>query len=223
MRQLIINSLGKSHYLSCLKAMQAFTAQRTDTTTDELWITEHWPVFTQGQAGKPEHLLQPTEIPVIKTDRGGQITYHAPGQLILYPLLNLKANQLTIKTLVYKLEEIIIHYLSTYKIQATRKPKAPGVYVNHEKIASLGLRIRRGASYHGLSFNVNMDLTPFSTINPCGLINQPITQCSKLIPNYTSHTIQQDLSQLFIKIFNYQQIKYCTSSLEARHERTIAS
>ena len=223
MRQLIVKYLGRTPYPTTWKAMQSFTQKRESQTIDELWITEHWPVFTQGQAGKAEHILKPSAIPIIQTDRGGQITYHGPGQVILYPLLNLKANHLTIKTLVSNLEELIIQYLQTYHIQAMRKNKAPGVYVHDAKIASLGLRIRHGASYHGLSFNVDMDLTPFANINPCGLKNQTVTQCSALIPNHSNDKVQQKLSSLFIKLFNYNQVDYHSASLEENHERAVFS
>lgn len=216
---LIIKKLGKTEYVNTWKAMQEFTATRTNLTTDELWVTEHLPVFTQGQAGKPEHLLKKSNIPVIKTDRGGQITYHGPGQIIFYPLLNLKKNHLNIKKLVESLETIIIRYLSTHGVQGERKEKAPGVYVQQAKIASLGLRIKRGCCYHGLSFNVNMNLTPFSMINPCGLLQQPITQLNQLAPTYKAHTLTDELLQLFLNEFNYQAVELDSHCSEDNHER----
>ncbi len=160
--------------------MTAFTNQRTPQTPDELWVVQHPPVFTQGQAGKPEHLLNPGAIPVIQTDRGGQVTYHGPGQVVLYPLLDLRRLHLGVRELVTAIEQAIIDYLATLAISAYAKREAPGVYVLRQglehKIASLGLRVRRGCSFHGLALNVAMDLTPFGLINPCGYAGLAVTQ-----------------------------------------------
>ncbi len=160
--------------------MQTFTAQRTADTADEIWLCQHPPVFTQGLAGKPEHLLRDIGIPVVKIDRGGQITYHGPGQLVAYLLLDLKRRKLGVKALVQRIEAAIIALLGEYGIAAERRAGAPGVYVNEAKIAALGLKIKNGCSYHGLSLNVAMDLAPFSAINPCGYEGLAVTQLSEL-------------------------------------------
>lgn len=162
--------------------MQAFTATRDETTPDELWLCEHPPVFTQGLAGKPEHLLRDIGIPVVKIDRGGQVTYHGPGQIVCYLLLDLKRRGLTVKTLVNRMEQAVIDLLAEYGVQAGRLAGAPGVYVGGAKIAALGLKIKRNCSYHGLALNVAMDLTPFSAINPCGYAGMAVTQFSAFVP-----------------------------------------
>jgi len=173
---LIIKHLGCQPYKAVWQAMQDFTETRQDEI-DQLWVVEHPPVFTQGLAGKAEHILNPQDIPVIQVDRGGQVTYHGPGQLVLYPLIHLKRAKLGIRQLVTALEESVIDMLKHYDINAHARKDAPGVYVGEAKIASLGLRIRKGSSFHGLSLNVNMDLGPFQQINPCGYANMTITQC----------------------------------------------
>jgi lipoyl(octanoyl) transferase len=176
-----IRWLGRQQeYASCWQAMQDFTNQRTPETMDEIWLLEHAPVFTQGQNGKPEHLLNPREIPVVQTDRGGQVTYHGPGQLMIYTLIDLRRKQLNVRELVTKLEQSIVDLLAEYKISAAAKREAPGVYVQGKKIASIGLRIRRGCSYHGIAFNIAMDLEPFSRINPCGFKSLEMTQFAAL-------------------------------------------
>lgn len=175
-----IRSLGQQDYLSCWKAMQDFTNQRTDETIDEIWLLEHTPVFTQGQNGKPEHVLNPGQIPIIQTDRGGQVTYHGPGQLMVYTLIDLKRKQLNVREMVTSLEQSVIELLNDYQISAYADRDAPGVYVSNQKISSIGLRIRRGCSYHGIAFNVAMDLEPFSRINPCGFTDLKMTQFSTL-------------------------------------------
>ena len=175
-----VKNMGTAEYLPTWQAMKEFTAQRTCETPDEIWLLEHPPVYTQGIAGKPEHLLFPSQIPVIKTDRGGQITYHGPGQIILYLLLDLPRWQLGIRQLVRKMEGAVIDLLGGYSITAKGNESAPGVYVNGAKIASLGLKIRRGACYHGIAFNADMDLTPFTAINPCGYRGLRVTQAKDL-------------------------------------------
>ena len=164
-----VRDLGASEYSTILEAMQGFTRDRDENSQDEIWLTEHQPVFTQGQAGKVEHLLAPGSIPVIQSDRGGQVTYHGPGQITAYLLLDLRRHKLGVRDLVCGIEHSIQHLLKTYGIVSQLRDRAPGVYVNAQKIAQLGLRVRRGCSYHGLSLNVDMDLEPFSRINPCGL------------------------------------------------------
>lgn len=177
---LIIRELGLSDYAPIYAAMQTFTGQRNEDTADEFWLLQHPPVFTQGLNGKPEHLLNPTDIPVIAIDRGGQITYHGPGQLVLYCLLDLKRSGLGVRQLVSALEQAVINLLQHYQQTAAARTDAPGVYVGADKIASLGLRVRRGCSYHGLSLNVDMDLTPFQQINPCGYPGLQMTQMRDL-------------------------------------------
>ena len=160
--------------------MQAFTAARAPDTPDEIWLCQHPPVFTQGLAGKPEHLLRDIGIPVVKIDRGGQITYHGPGQLVAYLLLDLRRRNLTVKGLVHRIEAAVIALLAEYGIAGERRAGAPGVYVKGAKIAALGLKIRNGCCYHGLALNVDMDLAPFSAINPCGYEGLAVTQLSEL-------------------------------------------
>ncbi|MGO4894027.1 lipoyl(octanoyl) transferase LipB [Flavobacterium sp. W21_SRS_FM6] len=176
----IIRQLGQQAYLPIWQAMQDFTDKRDEHTPDELWLVEHEPVFTQGQAGKEEHLLAPGTIPVVKVDRGGQVTYHGPGQQMLYVLLNLKRNRLGVRTLVTALEECIVNTLKKYQIDAYPKADAPGVYVEGKKVCSIGLRIRKGCSFHGLALNVNMDLSPFLRINPCGYAGLEMVNCEQL-------------------------------------------
>ena len=170
-------------YKPVFQAMKQFTEQRTVDTADEIWLLEHQPVFTQGQAGKPEHILNPNHIPIEYTNRGGQVTYHGPGQLMIYPLLNLKRLNLGIKECVSRYEKIIIDLLGQYHISARGDCNARGVYVENAKICSIGLRVSKSCSYHGLCLNVKLDLTPFSYINPCGFSNLPITQLAEYAPN----------------------------------------
>ncbi len=189
MHALDLIQLGVTDYSSVFNAMRVLTDQRDADTIDQLWITEHHPVFTQGLAGKSEHILDLGHIPLVQTDRGGQITYHAPGQLVVYLLLDLKRRQLGVRTLVTLIEQSIIHVLADYHITAYSKAEAPGVYVrlsDHEaKIAQLGLRVRRHCSYHGLSLNINMDTLPFTFINPCGYAGLAVTDMQRLLPTQT--------------------------------------
>lgn len=165
---MIVRHLGLAPYEPTWRAMQEFTATRDDSTPDELWLVQHPPVYTLGQAGKPEHLIHATDIPLVKIDRGGQITYHGPGQVVGYLLLDLHRRQLKVREMVSLLEQAIIDCIADYGLDARRKDGAPGVYIDGAKIAALGLRVKNGCSYHGLSLNVDMDLTPFTWINPCG-------------------------------------------------------
>lgn len=176
MARLAVKHLGRADYLPTWEAMKAFTAARGPETADELWLVEHPPVYTLGQAGKPEHLLRPTDIPVVNIDRGGQVTYHGPGQIIAYLLLDLKRRGIGVKELVNRMEQAVIDLLAGYGIAAERREKAPGVYVNGAKIAALGLRIKNGCCYHGLALNVDMDLSPYQAINPCGYAGLAVTQ-----------------------------------------------
>ena len=156
--------------------MQAFTDARDESSPDELWTLQHEPVFTLGQAGKWEHVLMPGDIPVVPVDRGGQVTYHGPGQIVAYPLIDIRRAKIGVREFVNRIEQAIIDTLETWNIVAVRKDEAPGVYVDGAKVAALGLRVRRGCTFHGLAFNVNMDLEPFRRINPCGFQNLPVTQ-----------------------------------------------
>lgn len=164
----IVRDLGRQPYAPVWRAMQRFTDTRDAQTADELWVVEHDPVFTLGQAGKPEHVLAPGDIPVVQVDRGGQVTYHGPGQLVVYPLLDLHRLKIGVREYVCRIEQSIIDTLGDWNIEAVRREGAPGVYVNDAKIAALGIRVRRGRTFHGLAFNVAMDLEPFRRINPCG-------------------------------------------------------
>jgi lipoyl(octanoyl) transferase len=177
---LIIRNLGQRDYVPVWREMQAFTAARTPDTTDELWVVEHPAVFTLGLNGKAEHLLNPGDIQVIQVDRGGQVTYHGPGQLVVYTLLDIQRRQLGVKELVRYLEQAIITLLADCGIQAEGREDAPGVYVAGAKIAALGLRVKKGRTYHGLALNIDMELSPFSQINPCGYAGMTVTQTRDL-------------------------------------------
>ena len=177
---IVVRHLGRRDYLPTLEAMQRFTARRDENTPDELWLVEHPPVYTLGQAGKREHLLNPGEIPVIPVDRGGQVTYHGPGQVVIYLLLDLRRRGLGVRELVTRMEQAVIDLLAEEGIAARARADAPGVYVGEAKIAALGLRVKRGRSYHGLALNVAMDLEPFTRINPCGYAGLATTQLADL-------------------------------------------
>lgn len=190
-----IRYFHQADYLSILQAMRQFTDTRTETTPDELWVVEHLPVYTLGQASKPEHILLTTEIPVIQSDRGGQVTYHGPGQLIIYILINLKKKQLYVRQLISHIENSVIRLLSDqYHLSAYARADAPGVYINQAKICSIGLRIRKGCSYHGLALNVNMNLSPFSAINPCGYAGLKMTQ----LKDFNIHTTPDAVGEKLI-------------------------
>jgi lipoyl(octanoyl) transferase len=180
LRELRLRRLGLADYVPVWRAMQAFTDHRDDHSGDELWLVQHPPVFTQGQAGKAEHLLAPGDIPVIRVDRGGQVTYHGPGQIVAYPLVDLRCKGIGVRDFVHRIEEAIIRVLAHYAVRGERVAGAPGIYVNGDKIASLGLRVRRGCTFHGLAFNIDMDLEPFQRINPCGYAGLRVTQLSAL-------------------------------------------
>ena len=177
---MITRWLGRVDYEPTWRAMQRFTDERDAATPDELWLLEHPPVFTLGMAADRSHLLAPGDIPVVQTDRGGQVTYHGPGQLVVYPLVDLRRQGLNVRELVTTLEEVVIELLRPHGIAATGRRDAPGVYVEGRKLASIGMRIRRGASYHGLALNVDMDLAPFSRINPCGMAGIEVTRLADL-------------------------------------------
>ena len=194
--------LGCVDYETAWQAMKRFTAERRSDTPDELWLCEHPPVYTLGQAGKPEHLLRDNGIPLIKTDRGGQITYHGPGQTVIYLLLDINRRNLGVRDLVHRIEQAIIDLLAEHGIAATRFSGAPGVYIGHAnsnnypaKIAALGLRVRKGCTTHGLSLNVDMDLSPFQSINPCGYAGMPVTQMRDQGIQFSSEQIAESLAQ----------------------------
>ncbi|MBS9783081.1 MAG: lipoyl(octanoyl) transferase LipB [Pasteurella sp.] len=204
--ELIVRQLGICDYQQTWHEMQTFTDNRNASTTDEIWLVQHPAVFTQGQAGKPEHLINPTNIPVVQSDRGGQITYHGLGQQVMYVLIDIKRHKaegrdFNVRQLVTALEQSVVKTLADYGIESYPKADAPGVYVNEKKICSLGLRIRKGCSFHGLALNINMDLSPFKNINPCGytglemcqlkeFINEELADCDKVSPKLVDYFTQ---------------------------------
>jgi lipoyl(octanoyl) transferase len=197
----IRNTAGLAEYEPVWRAMQTFTRERNENTPDELWSLQHPPVYTLGLAGKPEHLLKASQIPVIKVDRGGQITYHGPGQIVVYLLVDLRRRRLTVKGLVHLMEEAVMGVLAQQGIKAALLPGAPGVYVDGAKIAALGLRVQRGCSYHGVSLNVDLDLTPFGFINPCGYAGMTVTRTRDLgISAPLAHLERQLLDQLTTRL-----------------------
>jgi lipoyl(octanoyl) transferase len=179
--ELVVRHLGLVDYLPTLEAMRSFTAERDEQTADEIWLLQHPRVFTQGQAGKAEHLLAPGDIPVVQVERGGQVTYHGPGQLVAYLMLNLRRQKLGVRELVTAMENALVDVLGSYGVKAAPKADAPGVYVAGDKIASLGLRVRNGCSFHGLALNVDMDMSPFQRINPCGYAGLKMIQLKDLL------------------------------------------
>lgn len=197
---LIVRRLGTQPWAPVSLAMHQFTDQRNDDTPDEIWLVEHPPVFTQGQAGKSEHLLMPGDIPVMQSDRGGQVTYHGPGQQIMYVMVNLKRRKTGVRQLVTALEQTVVDTLAHFSVTANARPDAPGVYVDGKKICSLGLRIRNGCSFHGLALNIDMDLAPFLLINPCGYAGMEMTQLAAL----TASVTPADIQPLLIKHFALQ-------------------
>ncbi len=196
-----IMHLAPSPYQAIWEAMKQFTLTRDADTEDQLWFTEHDPVYTQGLAGKPEHVLNTHHIPVIQTDRGGQVTYHGPGQLMAYTLFDLKRLGLNTRCFVAELEKTVIDLLAEYAICAYGKRDAPGVYVDAAKICSIGLRVKRDCAYHGIALNVNMDLMPFNGINPCGFAKLPMTQIADFIPEIQMSQVTQALTLQFLKHF----------------------
>lgn len=191
--ELVVRQLGCRDYLATFRAMQDFTHARTAVTRDEIWLLEHPPVFTMGLKGREGTRAEINGIPVVYADRGGDMTYHGPGQLVVYILMDLHRRGWGVKRLVSSLEQMVINLLAAYRIQATRRPGAPGVYVAAAKIAALGLRVRRGASYHGIALNRDMDLTPFSYIDPCGYPGQPVTQLIDLGIRRDKAMVERDL------------------------------
>ncbi|ART79824.1 lipoyl(octanoyl) transferase LipB [Oceanisphaera avium] len=216
--QLTVRHWGNACYEEVWHAMQDFTNQRGPETQDELWLVEHPPVFTQGQAGKPEHILNLGDIPLVNSDRGGQVTYHGPGQLIVYLLLDVRRKKLGVRHLVTSMEVAIVELLSEYNIRAYAKADAPGVYISDElgiehKIASLGLRVRRGCSFHGLALNVNMDLAPFLRINPCGYAGLPMIMTAPLGGPQTIDEAQSQLIPKLAEQLGYPHLYHTTEKL----------
>ncbi|WHR52843.1 lipoyl(octanoyl) transferase LipB [Vibrio furnissii] len=210
--QLVVRRFGRQDYHPVWQAMHDFTDQRDDTTRDEVWLVEHNPVFTQGQAGKAEHLLNTGDIPVVQSDRGGQVTYHGPGQIVAYFLINLRRKKLGVRELVTDIENLVINTLNAYNIDAAARPDAPGVYVEGKKICSLGLRIRKGCSFHGLALNVNMDLSPFLRINPCGYQGMEMVQVSDLGGPARIEDVEQQLIKELVSLFGYEEVEFSTEA-----------
>lgn len=208
---ILIRNLGLQPYAPVSQEMHDFTDRRDDDTPDEIWLVEHPPVFTQGQAGKAEHVLAAGDIPVIQSDRGGQVTYHGPGQQVMYVLINLKRRKIGVRELVTLLENTVINTLAQLDIVANARPDAPGVYVDGKKICSLGLRIRKGCSFHGLALNIDMDLAPFMRINPCGYAGMEMTQVSKLVENARMDKIRTILIQHFLALLNNPPHQYMSA------------
>lgn len=209
---LIVRQLGLQPWAPVSLAMHQFTDQRDDATPDEIWLVEHHPIFTQGQAGKSEHLLMPGDIPVVQSDRGGQVTYHGPGQQVMYVMVNLKRRKVGVRQLVTAIEQTVVETLAQLGVSASARADAPGVYVDGKKICSLGLRIRNGCSFHGLALNVAMDLTPFLRINPCGYAGLEMTQLSQLKPTVQMPDVKPLLIENFARQLAITDIQWINSA-----------
>ncbi len=205
---LIVRQLGLRDWHAVSQAMHQFTDQRTAETCDELWLVQHSAVFTQGQAGKAEHLLSPGDIPVMQSDRGGQVTYHGPGQQVLYVMIDIRRRKLGVRELVTILEQTVINTLADYSVTACSREDAPGVYVDGKKICSLGLRIRKGCSFHGLALNIDMDLGPFLRINPCGYAGMEMTRLADLTDDQRLSEVPHRLVDHFTQQISYQHIDF---------------
>lgn len=206
MSSVLVRQLGCQDYEPVWRKMQEFTAQRNADTEDEIWLLQHEPVFTQGMNGKPEHILNKSTIPVVEIDRGGQVTYHGPGQLIVYCLIDLKRKKFGVRQMVTALEEAVINLLKDEGITAAARKDAPGVYVDKAKVSALGLRVKRGCSYHGLSLNVDMDMAPFKQINPCGYEGLEVTQLKELGVDSSFSDVEQKLLQKICEQFSIGNI-----------------
>ena len=214
-KHIIVRQLGRQAYIPIWKAMQTFTDNRSNNTPDQIWLVEHEPVFTQGQAGKEEHILAPGDIPVVQVDRGGQVTYHGPGQQTLYILLDLKRFNIGVREAVTALEQCVVNTLAADGITAYPKPDAPGVYVGEQKVCSVGLRIRKGCTFHGLAFNVNMDLSPFQRINPCGYAGMQMIDSARLGGVNTVQQAGKMLVEFLCQHLKIDLIEYTDSGLES--------
>lgn len=203
---MLVRKLGRQDYEPIWRKMQEFTEQRDADTEDEIWLLQHEPVFTQGMNGKPEHILNKSTIPVVEIDRGGQVTYHGPGQLIVYCLIDLKRKKFGVRQMVTALEEAVIRLLKEEKITAVARKDAPGVYVDNAKVSALGLRVKRGCSYHGLSLNVDMNMAPFKQINPCGYEGLEVTQLKELGVNSSFSVVEQKLLHEICEQFSIENI-----------------
>lgn len=205
-----VRALGLRSYIDVWSEMQQFTNERDEHTQDELWLVQHFPVFTQGQAGKVEHVLNPGDIPIIKSDRGGQVTYHGPGQIVAYPLLNLRRLKFGVRELVTRLENSVVTLLEEWGIESSAKPDAPGVYIQGKKIASLGLRVRRGCSFHGVSLNAKMDLEPFLRINPCGYNGLQMAQLADYVSadKIDIEQLEKQFAESIAKAIGFSNIVY---------------
>ncbi|WP_041456701.1 lipoyl(octanoyl) transferase LipB [Pantoea vagans] len=213
---LFVRQSGLYDWQSVSDAMHHYTDQRDDQSRDEIWLVEHPPVFTQGQAGKAEHLLMPGDIPVVQSDRGGQVTYHGPGQQVMYVLIDIKRRKLGVRQLVTFLEETVIATLAEFGVSARARADAPGVYVGEEKICSLGLRIRKGCSFHGLALNVAMDLSPFLRINPCGYAGMSMTQLKHFQPEVTTEQVRAPLVSAFARLAGYENVEWIAGDLPVK-------
>lgn len=214
MNRLTIRQLDRMQYEPVWQAMQSYTDQRHADSEDEIWVVEHPPVFTQGQAGKAEHILAPGDIPVVQVDRGGQVTYHGPGQLVVYFLIDIRRRKMGVRQLVTAIEETVVTALADYGITAAPRADAPGVYIGEQKVCSLGLRIRRGCSFHGLALNVNMDMQPFARINPCGYAGMQMTQTSAHAGPQSIEEAAKAVTQAFTKHLSYEQVQTTTGLIK---------
>lgn len=203
-----VRRLGTVPYVPAWHAMQQFTQSRSPATPDEIWLLEHPPVFTQGQAGKAEHILAPGDIPVVQVDRGGQVTYHGPGQLMAYLLIDIARKKMGVRELVSAIENALVQALAAWGINAEPRPDAPGVYVDGRKIASLGLRIRRGCAFHGLALNVAMDMAPFRCINPCGYAGMAMVQVKDFVPDITLEAVAEQVLAALRQQLGFDQVEY---------------
>ncbi|WP_312758092.1 lipoyl(octanoyl) transferase LipB [Pantoea brenneri] len=210
---LLVRRSGLRDWQTVSDAMHHYTDRRDSLSRDEIWLVEHPPVFTQGQAGKAEHLLMPGDIPVVQSDRGGQVTYHGPGQQVMYVLIDIKRRKIGVRQLVTALEETVIATLAGFGVSARARADAPGVYVGEQKICSLGLRIRKGCSFHGLALNVAMDLAPFSRINPCGYAGMSMTQLQHFQPDVRLEQVQAPLVAAFARLTGYENVQWTDEDL----------
>jgi lipoyl(octanoyl) transferase len=206
-QQLIVRRLGRAVYEPIWEVMKSFTAERTEATVDELWLLEHEPVFTQGQAGKAEHVLNPGDIPVVQVDRGGQVTYHGPGQLVGYLLVDIARKKIGARELVTRIENVVVNTLAHFGVESYPRSDAPGVYVGEAKIASLGLRIKRGCSFHGLAINVNGDMEPFLRINPCGYGGLQMVRLDQFAANTQVAQVEDELVREFVTLMAYNDVR----------------
>lgn len=213
LNEIIVRHLGRQPYEPVWQAMREFTDARDGAAPDELWLVEHDPVFTQGLAGRAEHVLNPGDIPIVQTDRGGQVTYHGPGQVVAYPLLDLERLGVSVRCLVDRLEQAVIDLLAGSGVEAGRQDGAPGVFVDQAKIASIGLKVRRGRTYHGLAFNVDMDLAPFDCINPCGFAGLRMTQAVDHVSGATWAGMADGLTDALCTLMGYHRVSSSPSEM----------